>query len=186
MASKIRSYYKNASGSGMLEFALIVPLMLTLSFGAIEFTRVFSDRQKLSTLSANAADRAFRVCADSTTAGSCLDLHAADAGASAALALPGAKITLSVYQRDPAGVVSQVGIRCVDSLYPNNVVSGCPSNYNASSPALLRLISATSAIGPNNPNVAIAEVSYVHRQITPMIPWISTFMPGQLYEATIY
>ena len=184
MISKLRSYCRDASGSGMLEFALIVPLMLTLSFGAMEFTRIFSDRQKLSTLSANAADRAYRVCAESNTAGSCLDLHARDAAAAAALALPGAKITLSVYQRDPAGVVSRVGIRCVDSLYPNNVVTGCTSDTRYSDSPLTPVLA--SLIGADNSSVAIAEVSYVHRQITPMIPWISTFIPGQLYEATIY
>lgn len=184
MLNSIRTLWGDARGTGMLEFALIVPLMLTLSFGATEFTRTFSDRQKLSTISANAADRAYRVCADSDTAGSCLDIHARDAAAAAALVLPGAKITLSVYQRDAAGVVSRAGIRCVDSLNPNNVVSGCANESRYSDSPLSPVIA--SLINANNPNIAIAEVRYVHHQIAPMIPWISTFMPGELYEATIY
>lgn len=109
----IRKKFKrlNASqtGGAILEFAIVIPILLALSFGGFEFSRSLKIAQVGSTLSREAANLAFRRCATETGASltSCLQTVADDTVNFSRVTLPNVSIVLSVWAYDPSLDASQ-------------------------------------------------------------------------------
>lgn len=97
----IKKINSNQRGGAILEFSLVVPLLLSLSFAGFEFSRSLKILQIGSTLSREAANLAFRRCAveTGTALTSCLQGTANGIVNFSRITLPNVSIILSVYQR---------------------------------------------------------------------------------------
>jgi hypothetical protein len=96
-------------GQAMLEFIFMIPLLLTFMFATLEFCAMFIQAHKLSSLSREAANAAYRECGPMTGArfDVCLDDLSEELGNGAAAMLPdfGAKgaVVTSVWGPDADG-----------------------------------------------------------------------------------
>ena len=195
---------QNSHGSVLVELALILPLMLSLTFGSFEIAKLIRFQQTLSVVSREGANAAFRECSTSTTPSSCLDAPNTPNDVWGRInryqntVIPGAEIILSIYRYDSAtltiSLVGQTGIDPMTGQTPagrkSHFTPGPLDPNNPNPPTdLYRAVPANEfglgSINSGNPTIAIAEVFYLYRPgISPRLPFFS-YVRKSFYEVTI-
>ena len=101
----MRSPRWSEAGNVIVEFAIIVPVILIIAFGALDISRAMRVKQIAQTLSRESASLAYRDCSvdTGTTTTDCLDLVQQRMTNRAGALLPGSEIILSLYSYDPVG-----------------------------------------------------------------------------------
>lgn len=100
----LRGLHRSQSGGAILEFAMVMPILLSLSFAGFEFSRSLKIVQIGSTLSREAANLAFRRCVaeSGTELNTCLQNVADETVNFSRVAVPNVTIILSLWLHDPS------------------------------------------------------------------------------------
>ena len=162
--------FTSDEGNLIVEFAIIVPVILLIAFGALDISRAMRVKQIAQTLSRESASLAYRDCSvqPGTTTTDCLDLVQQRMNTRSGMVLPGSQIVLTLYSYDPvAGNITQYG------------PSGGTSKYS---------LSRLNTIGDNVGNMVRAQREVVIAEIN--APYSSLLAPStrlfQLGERTFY
>lgn len=111
----------NEAGVSAVEFALVLPLMLAILFGATEFARAFDNRRKVMNLA--------RTVADLTAAG---DSQAPMRASALADIMASARLVLAPFRSESAKiVVSALGVDASNSARPRVCSSYATANATA-------------------------------------------------------
>ncbi|MCE4222513.1 pilus assembly protein [Methylobacterium sp. C25] len=142
---RLSDFRREEGGIAALEFALILPVMITLLFGLIEFPRAYGVSQGLS--------RAARTMADLISRGSLSDLTDVYAA--------GNSVTYP-YDTSAAGIVlTVVGVYAKSASDPTLEARVCSSDARNATKRV-----ANSVIGPPVPSEAVAGNRYVMAEVT--------------------
>ena len=171
----------------MIEFLLTVPIVFSLVLALLEFSVLFVQIQRVSALSREAANAAFRDCStlsnDPTPQlDACIDgiLNPISQGGASILSNFAANGTLivSIYQNGPVLVTQRtVGGGGYFSQYP-----GRPIDANLIPPPGLPV----NGVIPPLTRIAIGEAFYTYTPLTIVGTLLGFALPGNLYETTIY
>jgi Flp pilus assembly protein TadG len=175
----------HARGAAFLELAILIPLLLVIGLGAMEFARTLQTYEAVSSVSREAARVGMKNCsasATTTAAQNCLANVVADVQSFADVMLPGTTIVLSMYEKINPSPHSQL----VASVHTASYVPPVfplpdlrASRYNASS------VGSNMTLTSYRTRLVISEVFYQQRSIAPRL-YIPTFNPGLVYETTIF
>ena len=122
---------KQERGNALVEFALVVPIIVSMLAASIEFGRVFRAREIMSLIAREAGNEAFRECfelqdvpcagATSSATDSCLDVRVTTMMNSIGGAFPNGVLTLSLYRWDDVGTkVDLIGFATSAAGPPQN------------------------------------------------------------------
>ena len=186
-------------GQATLEFVFILPLVFALILSILEFSTMLVQTQRILAIAREAANAPFRDCnglvnvGGNTALDDCIDqiIAPTDSVYSTAVnLLPDfanrGRIIVSVYRWDTA-------------LAPPGAVLDSQRTQGVTDPAFvsqfgllgsgLRAVDATIATGnlvKNHGTITIGEVYYTYQPITIIGTLLGTFIPGYLYEFTVY
>lgn len=90
-------------GSTLIELALTLPILLSLTFGGLEVSKIFQVKQTLSSVSREAANASFRDCSPVVSSSGCLETVRATTSTFANSLFTGIEVVISVYDYFPAG-----------------------------------------------------------------------------------
>ena len=186
---------KNRSGErgiGLVEFAFIIPIILTIAFTGLEFSRYMKTTQILGLATKQAANVSFRECrslsaiesvpGDQTTS----TLWGCLAPASTSLqdyltsALPGAELVVSVYDYDAVtNTVTRVAITGVDDV-TFTTLNGYSSRYSP-----FTILGEVSSFSAFTSRLFVSEIFYDFPSSLPTFSQFS-FTPRVFYETAIY
>ncbi len=171
----------NERASAMVELAIVLPLLMLICIGTIEYSRMFSSKEIMTLASRETANAAFRECYETSPAfcsdgvtsaiDACLERYILGIGDQISKGLPGVGIILNMYARDQFGTISQIGSAVYD---PEDIatsrfsVSIVQENFNA--------------LLVNKKSIVVAEIFYNH-PITFKVDFIPRI---QLYDATVF
>lgn len=173
----------------MIEFLISVPILFSLVLAILEFSVLFVQIQRVSALSREAANAAFRDCSTLSNVptpqlDACIDgiLNPINQGGASILNNFAANgtIIVSIYQNGPVLVAR----RAVGG-------GGHASRYTPAYPFDLSLIPPPAApigggVAPPPIRIAIGEAFYTYTPLTIVGTLLGFALPGNLYETTIY
>ena len=178
------------NGNAIVELAFVIPLLVGLIFGGIEFSRSLKYSQAAVTFSREAASLALRRCAgylDSEEALNCLNLRRVTIEDFANTMFPGTEIALSLYRYE--GPINGGGtfIRINISDERNHL-----SKFGIGGQSGQGRLEGTSLTGPIRPEVlyqnrviVIGEAFVPYPSLVGMFPSIYSYSPGIFYEVSV-
>jgi Flp pilus assembly protein TadG len=131
MASRLNKVIQEDRGSAILEFTIAFPLLVTLGFGAFEFSNAFHDHQAVASGIRDAARYFARLPVAAPGNNPCVDNAGAILNAQY-LAVYGT-ITAGTYPRVPGWAAGNVAINCVQVANPIDPATGEP-DYRGTNP----------------------------------------------------
>ncbi len=174
----LRTMLKNQGGQATVEFIFIIPLVFALILAAFEFSQMFIQAQRVSSISRETANAVFRDCSslpDNQLAG-CVtsSLQDINTGAGKLLTNFGGRgqVVVSIYRWN--AVAPNVRLAYIAPAAPNP-----PSHINLGN-------ANTNSALQNQGVIVVGEVFYQYAPATIVGNLIRVFIPGRLYEITIY
>ena len=183
MIDLFRRNRKSISGQSGVEFCMTIIFFIFFSLATVEFTSLFVEKQRVCSLSREAANASFRECYDSV----------GSANIQACLENPefnekvytGAKSILKNFETKGKIIVSYYvfengnGGKPADTYVVYKKGGGqYPSKYNAAS---------TFTTGQSGSRVVcVGEIYYHHDPSTPIGAIMGLILPENVYESTIY
>jgi Flp pilus assembly protein TadG len=119
---KILKFKRNTDGQGLVEFALVFPILMLLVLGMIEFGWILNGKITL-TAAGRAGARAAVVCADSTAAGAAATTAVTNSVVGSSLLHPVATVVTFDRTSRIAIVDVTADIKPIIGLYVPNVVN---------------------------------------------------------------
>lgn len=172
---------RSERGQSIIELALIIPILFVFFFGLLEFTVMFVQSQRVTTLSREVANAAFRDCSSRTGAelNSCLQgiVDQINVGANINNILPSftakGRVVASVYDWD------------LDSNAPRLLSRRGAGSSSQSSKYDENSVDKT--VVQNQGVIAIGEIYYNYTAITPITSLLDLVdFPTEFYGVTIY
>ncbi|HQH25787.1 MAG TPA: pilus assembly protein [Oligoflexia bacterium] len=171
----------NERASAMVELAIVLPLLMLICIGTIEYSRMFSSKEIMSLAAREAANEAFRECYETSPAfcsdgvtsaiDACLERYVLGIGDQISKGLPGVGVIMSMYAQDKLGTISQIGSAEYD-----------PEDIAASHFSVPIIQANFNALLVNKKSIVVAEIFYNH-PVTFKVDFIPRI---QLYEATVF
>jgi len=175
--------YRGKKGQAALEFIFGIPLLLTFFMALIEFSALLIHEHRVSALSREAANAAFRDCGSfwGGDLDDCLDAVVTQIDAGAGGMLPEfserGRVIASVWRPDPASVIEP----------PTPVLASQRGSGNGVYSSKFSDEHMDSSLVKNHEVIAIGEVFYPYEPLTPLAFLIDlTGFPAVLHEATVY
>ena len=171
----------NPRGQGMAEMLLVLPFLLIFFFGVIELSQLANTHHRVSTLSREAADAAFKTCVHDdieteSVYNACLE-------GVRALINSEAEETLLDFSTKGAVIVSLYGYNPSTGLLERLGISaetnGFHTRYNAGN------IDA-DLLAKGHEVLAYGEVFYKNEWHTPLGKLMTFFLPQEIYEVCIF
>jgi Flp pilus assembly protein TadG len=164
----------------ILEFALILPLILGITLGAFETARAMRIHQRMSVLSREAANAAFRECSDLPSPSACLNNVLTRMNSLNASGAPGAELVLTIFTYDAStSNVVLAGRAGTDG-------AGVTSKGNATRYSSANVASNITSLNAQNRVIAISEVFLPYSSVTGTFPGFYKFSKAVFYETTIF
>ena len=173
----------------MIEFLLTVPVVFGLVLAILEFSVLFVQIQRVSALSREAANAAFRDCSTLSNSpapqlDACIDgiLNPISQGGASILSNFAANgtIIVSIYQNGPVLVTQRAG---GGGGYASRYTPAYPFNLSLIPPPV---VPAGGGAPPPPTRIAIGEAFYTYTPLTIVGTLLGFALPGNLYETTIY
>jgi len=190
-------------GVGFIELVLVLPLILALFLGAVEFSRELRVKLKATAVSKQLGDAVFRACwADvrndtstpTTTANTCLtSINTAALRVLVDSIVPGAKAILSIWRCESTGGLSTgtnpVFVNPVFVILPTsstnpatkfNIPTSAATQFAGTVPDSLGGLCSRSS------PIITAEVFAPYAPLIPVFPSFFNAINGDLYAVTLY
>ena len=170
----------NVRGQSLVEFAILLPLFLTIVFGIVEYSHMFMMSLKASNLSRAVANATFRDCAflNDNSISSCLATNTQRVKDEATLILTNfnalGTVVTTTYAQDAA---STPPVRLVNQQTAGQ--GGYSSNYNVQT--------LNAGLMEKHERIVIGEVIYPYEPITPLKTFLTLLnIRPVIYEVTVY
>lgn len=177
---------RKSKGQALVEFALVMPVLLIYLLGAAEFSNMFMTALRVSNLSREAANIAFRDCSYYSIPLGTSTEERDEAQQRLLTCMNEARDRINAYTNSLLGNFNSKGT-VILSLYNtadniSSVVKGGSAAANSR-----YSIGSFSSLQTNHPIIAAGEVFYQYTPLTPFANLIMGFSVLQnLYEVTIY
>ena len=180
---------RKESGQALVEFALVVPLMLTFVFGIWDFSRAIYDRQVITNLAGEGSSLASR---STDTLATDILAVVADTGSDINMSTNGCVIMTTVTSATSKGKTTYPITGQATSSPCNGGVSrvGSCTPVSGTCTGLATIPTGVQTLFTVNPNatVYITEVFFEYSPATPIGSFLnsSTLLPTDLYAAAYY
>jgi Flp pilus assembly protein TadG len=177
-----RLSWRHESGQALVEFSLVTLLLVSLTFGLIDFYRALYEKEVLANLSREAANEAARG-SGITTLQIMSNAMVAVANSSESFALnstntSGKIIVTAVTNYGTGYVVSQ--------QLEEGSLTGATSKIGTSVGGTAKLPTETPSILQSNHTVFVAEIFYAYKPVTPIGKLINATLTNQFYDVAYF
>jgi hypothetical protein len=160
---------RDESGQDLAEMAMIMPFLMILVLGIVEFGSVFSTSHTLTSLGREGANMAARGAPLDT-----VNVLMLENGTEINLMGRGGSITSRVFVQDSVPTIAAQGA--------TNMFAGRSRLGNVGEPA----VGLTSLAGAEGASFYVVELFYVYQEITPLGSILKSTVPDTLYSRAIF
>lgn len=194
LATERTSKAGRLSGQAMVEFILIIPILFVFLLAVLEYSYMFVQAQRVSALSREAANAAYRDCSSYTDAvelSGCLELIGPPLKQNASSFLPdfGAQgciiISIYAYTTNPANAgTANANVKSVQRLVQKSYNGAVfVSRYDPGSAVTAE---TGNSLAQKQGAVAVGEVFFNYQPVTVIGSLMKDVLPQSFYEITVY
>ncbi|GEM_PF-1606167 len=173
----------NSKGQSAVEFAFIIPIIFIFFYAVLEFSFLFVRQQRISSISRETANAAFRDCASlsESAIGPCLDKTLAGVHQNVQSILPD-------FDNKGTVIVSVYGLDTTNNSNPPPLKSlGVKKIGSGSNASHYSLQSIDATVVRNQGVVVVGEAFYAYTPLTPIEGLLNLLsLPKVIYENSIF